>query len=95
MLKREELLTLAQTGQLSKAEPHLPKLLIDAREDGPEICEAFVRGYLDTFRLDRAFELLTEAINNGFGYRAWLENDNSLKALRGDPRFQSLLERLD
>ncbi len=57
-LKREELMTLAQNGQLSKAEPHLPKLLIDGGEDGPEICEAFVRGYLDAFQLDRAFELL-------------------------------------
>ena len=56
--KREELLTLAQSGQISKAEPYLPKLLVDAGEDGPEICEAFVTGYLNAFRVDRAFKLL-------------------------------------
>ena len=56
--KREDLMTLAQNGQLSKAEPHLPKLLIDADEDGPEICEAFVRGYLNAFRVNSAFKLL-------------------------------------
>jgi adenylate cyclase len=44
---------------------------------------------------DRAIELLSEAIDNGFGYRAWLENDNTLEGLREDPRFQVLLNRLD
>jgi hypothetical protein len=38
--------------------------------------------------------LLDEAIENGFGYRAWLENDNNLKNLRDDPRFATLLKRL-
>lgn len=57
-LKREEVMTLAQNGQLAKAEPRLPELLIDAGRDGPEICEAFVRGYLDAFRLEQAFKLL-------------------------------------
>ena len=45
--------------------------------------------------IDRGIELLTEAIDNGFGYLAWLKNDNSLEALREDPRFQALLDRLD
>jgi adenylate cyclase len=45
--------------------------------------------------IERGIELLTEAIDNGFGYLAWLKNDNSLEALRGDPRFQALLDRLD
>ena len=44
---------------------------------------------------DRAIQLLSEAIDNGFGYRAWLVNDNTLEALREDPRFQALVERLD
>lgn len=57
-LKREDLMALAQSGQFSKAESHLPNLLMDAGQDGPEICEAFVRGYMNAFRLDRALELL-------------------------------------
>jgi len=44
---------------------------------------------------DRAFELLGEAIDQGFGYRAWLANDNSFDNLHDDPRFQELLQRLD
>ena len=44
---------------------------------------------------DRAIELLGEAIDNGFGYRAWLEHDNELESLRDDERFQALLKRLD
>ena len=33
-------------------------------------------------------------IQNGFGHREWLENDSDLDSLRGDPRFEALLERL-
>jgi adenylate cyclase len=43
---------------------------------------------------DQAIGLLGEAIENGFGYRAWLENDNMLENLRDDPRFVALLKRL-
>ncbi len=43
---------------------------------------------------DRAIELLTEAIDQGYGHRAWLENDPDLKGLREDERFKALLARL-
>jgi len=38
---------------------------------------------------------LTEAIDQGYGHRAWLENDGDLKSLREDARFKALLARLD
>lgn len=44
---------------------------------------------------DRAIELLTEAIDQGYGHRAWVENDGDLETLREDDRFKKLLERLD
>ena len=58
LLDREQWLALAQSGQLTQAEPHLAKLLGDPRDDGPEICEAYVNGYITTLRLDRAQPLL-------------------------------------
>jgi tetratricopeptide (TPR) repeat protein len=58
MLKREQWLALAQSGRLDKAEPHLAGLLQDPRDDGREICEAYVAGYLLNYRFAPAFRLL-------------------------------------
>lgn len=57
-LEREQWLALAQAGQLRDAEPHLTKLLMDPQGDGPEICEAYVNGYLATYRFRDALGLL-------------------------------------
>ena len=42
----------------------------------------------------RAIELLERAVSLGWGDRAWMENDSDLASLRGNPRFQVLLDRL-
>lgn len=57
-LEREQWLTLAQSGQLRAAEPFLAKLLTDPREDGAEICEAYVNGYFLNYRMPEALQLL-------------------------------------
>lgn len=57
-LERENWLALAQAGQLREAEPQLPLLLTQPGDDGPEICEAYVLGYLRTFRHAQAERLL-------------------------------------
>ena len=57
-LEREQWLTLAQSGQLQEAEKHLPDLLTAPGDDGREICEAYVTGYLLNYRLRRVFQLL-------------------------------------
>lgn len=44
---------------------------------------------------ERALKLLEKAINLGWGDRAWLETDSDLDSLRSNPRFQSLLDRID
>jgi tetratricopeptide (TPR) repeat protein len=41
-----------------------------------------------------AFSCLEKAIQNGFGHREWLETDSDFDSLRGDPRFQALLNGL-
>jgi tetratricopeptide (TPR) repeat protein len=57
-VEREQWLALAQSGQLSKAAPHFSELLRDPREDGQEICAAFVNGYFLNYRYAEAFTLL-------------------------------------
>jgi serine/threonine protein kinase/Flp pilus assembly protein TadD len=45
-------------------------------------------------QIDPAMACMEKAVQNGFGHRAWLENDSDLDSLRPDPRFTALLERL-
>jgi serine/threonine protein kinase/Flp pilus assembly protein TadD len=44
--------------------------------------------------LDDAIGCLDKAVANGFGHREWLLNDSDLDAIREDPRFQTLLQKL-
>lgn len=57
-IEREEVLTLAQAGQLDPADPRVSTLMLDARGDTLEIYEAVVRGYLETFHVGPALVLL-------------------------------------
>ncbi len=41
---------------------------------------------------DRSFELLSRAVELGWGDRAWLETNSDLDALRADHRFVALLK---
>jgi serine/threonine protein kinase/Tfp pilus assembly protein PilF len=43
---------------------------------------------------DEALDCLEKAVQLGFGLRGWIENDADLVSLRGDPRFQALLETI-
>jgi non-specific serine/threonine protein kinase len=45
-------------------------------------------------RNEDALGCLETAVENGFGERAWFENDPDLHAVREEPRFQALLDRL-
>ncbi len=56
--QRETWLLLAQSGQLREAEPHLADLLMDPRDDGADICEAYVHGLFANLRVDEALQLL-------------------------------------
>jgi tetratricopeptide (TPR) repeat protein len=56
--QRETWLGWAQSGRLRDAEPHLAALLSDSRDDGAEICEAYVQGYFANLRVQEALELL-------------------------------------
>ena len=56
--QRETWLLLAQSGRLVEAEPHLADLLMDPRDDGADICQAYVQGYFTNLRVSQATELL-------------------------------------
>ncbi len=58
LLEREQWLTQARAGQMDEAEPHLRQLLQDPRDDGQEICECYVTGYLLNYQFSRAAPIL-------------------------------------
>ena len=85
---------LAAIGEIEKARAWAERAL-DTDRNEPAVLYNVACVYSSMRDVERGIELLTEAIDNGFGYRAWLQNDNDLEALRGDPRFQALMNRLD
>ena len=50
--------------------------------------------YSNLGELDKALNVLDEAITFGMGQKEWLEHDPDLDPLRDDPRFAELLARL-
>jgi Tfp pilus assembly protein PilF len=57
-IERERWLVLAQSGRTREVESHLPEMLMDPGEDGPDICQAFVQGYFSNLRSGDAVQLL-------------------------------------
>ncbi len=45
--------------------------------------------------IEKAVELLEKAIDGGWAYKEWLENDSDLDPLRDHPKFQSLIEKME
>jgi len=43
---------------------------------------------------EEALDHLDKAIQNGFEQREWVENDSDWDSLRGEPRFQALMQKL-
>jgi serine/threonine protein kinase/Flp pilus assembly protein TadD len=45
-------------------------------------------------RTEQALDLLERAVQNGFGHREWIEHDPDFVALRDQPRYRALIDRL-
>lgn len=74
-------------------------LALDLRLAGLCPDDALVRynlacSYAVTGSPDEAFDALSRAVELGYRDGLWMKHDEDLKTLRGDPRFQSLIERL-
>ena len=57
-VRREEIMAAAQSGQLSRVEAQMRRMLVDPGDDAPEICEALINGFLLNYRFGDANELL-------------------------------------
>ena len=75
-VNRELWLCFAQAGMMSQAGPHLGELLLSPGDDGPEICEAYVAGYVALQRYAEASGLLE-------GWLADFPNDEQAWFFRG------------
>jgi tetratricopeptide (TPR) repeat protein len=56
---REELLALAQSGEIARIQLRLDRMLIDQQGDGTEIAEAYANGLVICHRLEEAIAVLT------------------------------------
>ena len=43
---------------------------------------------------NKALQLLDRAVSNGRGNLAWIEHDDDLATLRGDPAFEAIIKRI-
>jgi non-specific serine/threonine protein kinase len=50
--------------------------------------------YSSALRIQRAVDLLEQAVDAGFAQKQWIEHDNDLDPLRNEPRFKALLKRM-
>jgi len=63
-------------------------------EDEPVVLYNVACFYAMQGNTDRSLELLSRAVERGWGDRAWLETDSDLDALRADDRFTALLDAI-
>lgn len=85
---------LAEQDQSDRAREWMKRAL-DANQDEPVIMYNVACTHCLLGEADDAIELLNRAIEQGYGYRAWLKHDPDLTPLHDDPRFQKLLDRMD
>lgn len=86
--------TLARLGEREAGIPYVERALKLRPDDYATVYNAACYYSLagDT---ERALDLLEKVGSTGTGNREWIERDNDLAALRGNPRFEALLAKLD
>ncbi len=85
--------TFAALGEKAKA-IEWANLALSAGQDEPNVLYNVACTFAQVGERGRAMDLLEEAVDLGWGDRAWIENDSDLASLRFNDRFQALLARL-
>jgi len=83
---------LADLGETERATRWMEKALALYPDEGGVVMNGICL-FAKIGEVDRALDLLERAIERGFGYRDWIEQDPDYDPLRGHPRFQALLEQ--
>lgn len=63
-------------------------------QDEPVVLYNLACFYCEQEDIERAIDLLEQAVALGWGDRAWMEHDSDLDPLHGNPRFEALLSRI-
>ena len=85
---------LAEAGQVERARDWASRAL-EAGKDEPAITYNIGCLHCLLGEHEEAIGFLERAVEHGYGHRGWLENDSDLAALRDQPRFRALLDRMD
>ncbi len=84
---------LANLGQRERALEWCKRALaVDPEDTG--ILYNVACAYSNMGMVEEGLKCLEDAVDFGFGHKAWIEHDSDLDALRSSPRFQALLARL-
>jgi tetratricopeptide (TPR) repeat protein len=86
--------TYARMGQKNKARKMLPQMEHIPIGDGTPSAYDIALAYTGLEERDKALEWLTRALDNN-GNVWWLKVEPRLDPLRGDPRFQELLKKIN
>ena len=82
-----------QSGDHARAHEWASRALAFRPDDSP-VLYGLACFYTVAGEAQKAMDLLERSIEAGAVSRAWLEHDNDLDPIRGDPRFQTFLDRL-
>jgi adenylate cyclase len=83
----------AKQGDVAKAEAFAERALA-ARPNEFATLYNLACAYAVLGRHERALDLLDRAVRHGRGNLAWIEQDPDFGKLRGDPRFEAIVDRL-
>jgi adenylate cyclase len=84
---------LSNVGEFARGEKMAEEALVRGKDE-PLVLYNIACFYAVKGDTDRAIDLLEDAVDKGWGDKAWLETDSDLDSVREAPRFRALLDRI-